>query len=141
MPEVATAAPLTKLTEEEALFRHTVREFAEREVRPRVATMERAAALDPALFPKLFDLVSEDQSIVGDAKFYDLVRGKDDPPAKFSIVAEHVWLLEKVGAQDRFLVFGNNRAVPERWLNKYGDLVDGVSFLFISESGVLEQLR
>jgi len=56
MPEVATAAPLTKLTEEEALFRHTVRDFAEREVRPRVATMERAAALDPALFPKLFDL-------------------------------------------------------------------------------------
>ena len=56
MPEVATAAPLTKLTDEEALFRHTVRDFAEREVRPRVATMERAAALDPALFPKLFDL-------------------------------------------------------------------------------------
>src|SRR6266704_780143 len=56
MPELVTAAPLTKLTEEEALFRHTVRDFAEREVRPRVATMERAAALDPALFPKLFDL-------------------------------------------------------------------------------------
>ena len=49
-------APLTKLTEEEELFRHTVREFAEREVRPRVAAMERAAALDPALLAQFFEL-------------------------------------------------------------------------------------
>ncbi len=56
MAQLTTAPPLTRLTEEEELFRHTVRDFAEREVRPRVATMERAAALDPALFPKLFDL-------------------------------------------------------------------------------------
>src|SRR2546428_2453294 len=56
MPELVTAAPLTKLTEEEELFRHTVRDFAEREVRPRVAAMERAAALDPALLAKFFEL-------------------------------------------------------------------------------------
>ncbi len=51
-----TAGPLTHLTEEEQLFRETVRDFAEREVRPRVAAMERAAALDQALVPKLFEL-------------------------------------------------------------------------------------
>src|SRR3989449_11769811 len=56
MPELVTAAPLTKLTEEEELFRHTARDFAEREVRPRVAAMERAAALDPALLAKFFEL-------------------------------------------------------------------------------------
>src|SRR5213083_2587005 len=56
MPELVTAAPLTKLTEEEELFRHTVRDFAEREVRPRVVAMERAAALDPALLAKFFEL-------------------------------------------------------------------------------------
>jgi alkylation response protein AidB-like acyl-CoA dehydrogenase len=56
MPELAPATPLTKLSEEEELFRHTVREFAEREVRPRVAAMERAAAMDHALIPKLFAL-------------------------------------------------------------------------------------
>ncbi len=56
MAQLTAVPPLTRLTEEEELFRHTVRDFAEREVRPRVATMERTAALDPALFPKLFEL-------------------------------------------------------------------------------------
>src|SRR2546422_9716066 len=56
MPELLTAAPLTKLAEEEELSRHAVRDFAEREVRPRVAAMERAAALDPALLAKFFEL-------------------------------------------------------------------------------------
>ncbi|HUK20278.1 MAG TPA: acyl-CoA dehydrogenase [Gemmatimonadales bacterium] len=51
-----TAGPLTHLTEEEQLFRETVRDFAEHELRPRVAAMERAAALDQALLPKLFEL-------------------------------------------------------------------------------------
>ena len=50
------APPLTKLSEEEELFRDTVRDFAEREVRPRVAAMERASTVDPALLAKCFEL-------------------------------------------------------------------------------------
>jgi len=56
MPDPAAARPLTTLTEEETLFRDTVQDFADREVRPRVAAMERASALDPALFSKFFEL-------------------------------------------------------------------------------------
>src|SRR5260370_11111465 len=56
MPELVTAAPLTKLSEEEELFRDTVRGFAEREVGPRVAAMERAAAIEPALLAQCFEL-------------------------------------------------------------------------------------
>jgi len=48
--------PLTRLSEEEQMFRDAVRDFAEREVRPRVAAMEQAAKLDPALLPKVFEL-------------------------------------------------------------------------------------
>ena len=48
--------PLTTLSEEEELFRRTVRDFAERAVRPRAAAMERAAALDPALLTQCFEL-------------------------------------------------------------------------------------
>jgi len=48
--------PLTKLSEEEELIRDTVRDFAEREVRPRVAAMERASTVDPALLAKCFEL-------------------------------------------------------------------------------------
>ena len=50
------APPLTKLSEEEELFRATVRDFAEREVRPRVAAMERASTVDPALLAQCFQL-------------------------------------------------------------------------------------
>ncbi|MDI1241636.1 MAG: acyl-CoA dehydrogenase [bacterium] len=49
-------AALTTLTEEEELFRASVREFAEGEVRPRVEAMEHAAKLDPELIKQCFEL-------------------------------------------------------------------------------------
>jgi len=49
-------APLTVLSEDEAAFRDAVAAFAEGEVRPRVAAMERNAQLDPELIPKYFEL-------------------------------------------------------------------------------------
>jgi butyryl-CoA dehydrogenase len=52
----AGAAPLTTLGEEEQMFRDAVHDFADSEVRPHVAAMDQAAALDPALLPKLFQL-------------------------------------------------------------------------------------
>lgn len=47
---------LTTLSEEEELFRSSVREFAEGEVRPRVEAMEHAAKLDPELIKQCFEL-------------------------------------------------------------------------------------
>lgn len=47
---------LTTLTEEEELFRSSVREFAEGEVRPRVESMEHASKLDPELIRQCFEL-------------------------------------------------------------------------------------
>ena len=48
--------PLTALSEEEELFQKTVREFADQEIVPRAAEMDREAKLDPDLIPKLYDL-------------------------------------------------------------------------------------
>ncbi|MBV6521897.1 MAG: Acyl-CoA dehydrogenase [Gemmatimonadaceae bacterium] len=48
--------PLTTLSDDEALFRDAVASFAAEEVRPRVAAMERAAALDPELVAKTFEM-------------------------------------------------------------------------------------
>ena len=56
MTTSTAATPLTVLSEEEQMFRDAVADFAESEVRPRVAAMERAAAIDPTLVPKLFEL-------------------------------------------------------------------------------------
>src|SRR5256885_1226688 len=56
MPEHTTPPPLTTLSEEEELFRRTVRDFAERAVRPRVAAMEQAGSLDRSLLAQCFEL-------------------------------------------------------------------------------------
>jgi hypothetical protein len=90
--------------------------------------------------PKQFDMVAPDQSIVGDAKYFTLLRGERLPPAKFSVIAEYVWLLEKTGAQTKFLVFGNDRQVAELWLRRYGALASAVAFYFLAEDGGLEEL-
>ena len=47
---------LTVLSEEEELFRSSVREFAEGEVRPKVESMEHAGKLDPQVIQHCFDL-------------------------------------------------------------------------------------
>ncbi|HEX4560897.1 MAG TPA: acyl-CoA dehydrogenase [Gemmatimonadales bacterium] len=56
MTTTTEALPLTRLSEEEQMFRDAVRDFAEQEIRPRVGAMERAAQLDPGLIPKFFEL-------------------------------------------------------------------------------------
>ena len=47
---------LTTLSEDERMFRASVREFAEGELRPRVAEMDAHGKLDPALIKQCFDL-------------------------------------------------------------------------------------
>ena len=51
-----TNAGLTVLSEDEEMFRASVREFAEGEVRPKVEQMEHASKLDPDLIKQCFDL-------------------------------------------------------------------------------------
>ncbi len=50
------SVPLTRLSEDEILFRDAVAAFAEDEVRPRVQEMERNSRLDRDLIDKCFDL-------------------------------------------------------------------------------------
>jgi alkylation response protein AidB-like acyl-CoA dehydrogenase len=52
----AAAQPLTTLSEDERLFRDSVYEFADREIRPLVRGMDEHAKIAPALIEKLFDL-------------------------------------------------------------------------------------
>src|SRR5689334_9691288 len=57
-PAVApiSGTPLTTLSEDETMFRASVREFAEGELRPRVEHMDEVAKLDPALLKQCFQL-------------------------------------------------------------------------------------
>ena len=54
--EPRTCRPLTTLSEDEQMFRASVREFADGELRPRVEPMEEHAKLDPTLIKQCFDL-------------------------------------------------------------------------------------
>jgi alkylation response protein AidB-like acyl-CoA dehydrogenase len=57
MADVATAPQaLTVLTEEEAMFRDAVREFAESEIKPHVEEMDEAGKFRQDLIPKFFEL-------------------------------------------------------------------------------------
>jgi short/branched chain acyl-CoA dehydrogenase len=57
MPEILTPSPsLTVLSDEEELFRQTVREFAQTEVGPHVREMDDAGQFRPDLIQKFFEL-------------------------------------------------------------------------------------
>src|SRR3989442_15264454 len=83
MPEIASIPPLTKLSEEEELLRDTVRDFAERDIRPRVAAMEQAGAIDPALLAKCFELglmgigIPEQHGGAGGGLFMTVLAGEE----------------------------------------------------------------
>ncbi len=84
---------------------------------------------------KKFDLVSEDNQWIGDIKYYKNIQ---TPAAKFSTIAEYVWLLEKVKAKNKFIVFGKDREVPERWLSRFGSLVKEVKFYYFDGKNLVE---
>ena len=54
--ELLTGSPLTVYSEDERMFRASVREFAEGEIRPRVEHMDEEAKMDAGLIKQLFDL-------------------------------------------------------------------------------------
>jgi len=75
---------------------------------------------------KNFDLVSKNNNYIGDVKYYKNIKV---PAAKWSIIAEYVWLLEKTNAKRKFLIFGKDIEVPKRWLIRFGNLTS-VEFYF-----------
>jgi hypothetical protein len=89
---------------------------------------------------KEFELVSPDQGVVGDVKYFTPAPGHRLPSASFSIITEHVWLLGQTDALVPFLVFGNDRQVPALWLQRYDQLVERVAFYFLDDDGELEDL-
>ena len=75
----ATPAALSQLNEEEQLFSDSVREFADREIRPLVREMDEHAKLDKNLISKLFDLgvmgieIPEEYGGAGASFFYSVL--------------------------------------------------------------------
>ena len=56
MTTLASSRPLTHLSEDERLFRDTVRQFAQEEIAPLVRRMDEDQQMDAGLLPRLFEL-------------------------------------------------------------------------------------
>jgi hypothetical protein len=70
--------------------------------------------------PKTWDYVSPDESIVADAKFFSYMGVAS---GRKSIISEHVWLLEKIPARSKFILFDRNGSSPEEWLRRWRSLL------------------
>ncbi len=86
---------------------------------------------------KRFALVSSDYQVIGEAKYVASIGGRGSSSAKFALISEDVWLLQRSRGAQTFLVFGNDRQVPLLWLKRHGDLAPGVTF-FMAGGGKLE---
>lgn len=85
--------------------------------------------------PWKFDLVSADHKVVGDAKW---LKNIPVPAAKWQAIAEYIWLLQKVPADRVFMVFGQDREVAERYLDRVRPLTKPVQFLYLDGDGIHE---
>ena len=85
---------------------------------------------------KSFDLVSGDGRVVGEAKWSKRLPTGNPTPATRATISEDVWLLQRVDAERVFLIFGNDPAVPEDYLRRYGPLVAPVEFIVLDGGGL-----
>jgi hypothetical protein len=87
-----------------------------------------------------FDAVADDESVVGDFKSLT-ANPLYSNAGKLSNVSECVWLLQDVPrAQHRFVVFGVNRLLADKWLGRLRPRATGIEFFFLNDGGELTDL-
>jgi len=89
-------------------------------------------------YGRTVDFASADGRAVGEII---IVQNKRSPSAYMLKIAGHIWFLEKTRAEEKFLIFYGDRSVPEWWLKRYGQLIEGVRFYFMEDDGRLIELK
>ncbi len=85
---------------------------------------------------KIWDYASPDGMVVGDARWF----GQSVPAAR-AFISEAVWLLEKVGAVQKFIVFGGETEVPRQWLELWATLCpEDIALFYLDAKGDLHEL-
>jgi hypothetical protein len=85
---------------------------------------------------QFWDYVSSDGTIVGDARWFGQV-----VPVARAFVSEAVWLLEKVGAVQKFIIFGGEVEVPRQWLELWATLCpEDIHLFYLDNTGELHEL-
>lgn len=75
-----------------------------------------------------FDFVSDDGKIIGELI---IAKGNRPPSSYFTYIASVLWFLEKIDADEKFLVFFGDKDVPKEWLRHFGHLIKEIKFFFL----------
>ena len=91
---------------------------------------------------KKFDFVDIKNKIVGDAKFYSFTKGGNRPSAKFSILNEYVWLLQKLpNSWKKFLVIGTDSNLVKKYVREYKPWLENITIFYSDGKSILNKIK
>jgi len=91
---------------------------------------------------KRFDFVDIKNKIVGDAKYYSFTKSGNRPSAKFSILNEYIWLLQKLPKPWRkFIVIGKDKSLVEKYVKEYKPWLENVMIFYSDGKSVLKKIK
>jgi hypothetical protein len=95
---------------------------------------------------KNFDLLNIDDKIVGDIKHYKMTSGGNNPSAKFSVLNEYAWLMQKLEQYARqkwrkIFVIGTDLSVVEKYISIFNAWLDDIEIYFCDDTGKLTKMR
>ena len=95
---------------------------------------------------KDFDLLNIDEKIVGDVKHYKMTSGGNNPSAKFSVLNEYSWLMQKLEQYQKqkwrkIFVIGEDLTVVKKYISTFDAWLDDIEIYFCDADGKLTKMR
>ena len=94
---------------------------------------------------KNFDLLNEEEKVVGDVKHYKTTSGGNRPSAKFSTLNEYVWLMQLLEKFDghkwrKLLVIGEDLEMVKKYIDEFEKWLGDIEFFFYSKNSGLKKI-
>lgn len=95
---------------------------------------------------KSFDIVNQDERIVGDVKHYRTTSGGNVPVAKRSTLNEYCWLMQLVEKYDsnkwrKLFVVGEDRGMLLKYVADFDRWLDDIEIYYFSYKDGIERIR
>jgi hypothetical protein len=95
---------------------------------------------------KDFDLLNIDEKIVGDIKHYKMTSGGNNPSAKFSVLNEYSWLMQKLEQYQKekwkkIFVIGEDKIMVEKYISIFNAWLDDIEIYFCDANGKISKMR
>ena len=91
---------------------------------------------------KKFDFVDSKNKIVGDSKYYSFTKTGKRPSAKFSILNEYIWLLQKLPLNwKKFIVIGKDEILVKKYVDEYLPWLEGIKIYYSDGKNELKIIK